>query len=154
MTWVHEKIYAAGGTHVPSTWSAFSDQTGIKTVLHLGGDGPSWFEGPPPDVFLWMKVEKEREAGLEERMRAARFIHDNLLDGRAVLLHSSQGRHRTRWAYVAYCLYAGRKLKPVLREAAERPWMSPYITDELAWEAFAALLNAGPENHRQGEPQA
>ena len=145
MTWVHEKIYAAGGRHVPSTWSDFSDQTGIKAVLHLGGDGPSWFVGPPPDPFCWMKVDEERDAGLEERMLAAMFIHDNLHDGRLVLLHSSQGRHRTRWAYVAYCLYTGRKLKPVLREAAERPWLSPYNTDELAWEAFVALLNARSE---------
>jgi hypothetical protein len=92
-----------------------------------------------------MKVNKESEAGLEERILAARFVHDNVHDGRAVLLHSSQGRHRTRWAYVAYCLYSGRKLKPVLREVAERPWLSPYNTDELAWEAFVALLNARSE---------
>jgi hypothetical protein len=36
-------------------------------------------------------------------------------------------------------------LKSVLREAAERPWLSPYNTDELAWEAFVALLNAKSE---------
>ena len=67
---------------------------------------------------------------------AAEFIQASLKAGEKVLLHSAEGRHRTRWAYVAYGLYVGRKLSRVLREAAEKPWLAPYHTDRDRWMAF------------------
>lgn len=143
LTWVEESIFAAGGQHIPTTWADFADSTGIGTVLHLSSGQPQSFLGPPPQRFLWLRVEDERLAGIEERTLAAEFIAVSLAAGEKVLLHSAQGRHRTRWVYVAYGLYVGRTLSRVLREAAEKPWLAPYHTDQEKWNTFQASLRAG-----------
>jgi len=136
LTWVEESIYAAGGQHIPAAWADFADSTGISAILHLSSGSPEQFLGPPPRRFLWLDVEDEKLAGMDDRRSAAEFIQTALDAGEKVLLHSAKGRHRTRWAYVAYSLYAGRRLSRVLREAAEKPWLAPYHTDREAWKAF------------------
>lgn len=73
---------------------------------------------------------------MEDRRLAAEFIQASLEAGEKVLLHSAKGRHRTRWAYVAYSLYVGRRLSRVLREVAEKPWLAPYHTDRDMWRIF------------------
>jgi hypothetical protein len=140
MTWVADGIYAAGGEHIPATWDAFSLQTGIRAVLHLSPLQPLHFFGPVPDQFLWLDIEEESSADLDARQLAGEFILASQQAGQAVLLHSTQGRHRVRWAYVAHQLCAGRKLETVLREAAEKPWLAPYHTDLTLWQAFSARL--------------
>lgn len=145
MTWVHHSIFAAGGERLPEDWQAFAAQTGARAVLHQRPGAPARFEGLPPEAFLWLNLEDERQAGLEERRLAAGFIADSLARGRRVLLHGSLGRHRIRWAFVAYRIYSGRGTRAALREAAARPWLSPYPTDTAAWEAFEAALRAQPE---------
>jgi hypothetical protein len=140
MTWVENGIYAAGGDHVPSTWAEFSDQTGIRAVLHLCPGRPAAFRGPVPESFLWLPIEDEEQAGSSDRLLAGRFIASCREKGLRVLLHSSLGRHRTRWAYVAYEICSGSRLRSVLQRAAKRPWLGPYHTDEAAWEAFAELV--------------
>jgi hypothetical protein len=140
VTWVHEGIYAGGGEHIPATWEAFADQTGITAVLHLRPGAPGVFCGRSPRSFLWLGLEDEDQAGLDERWLAGRFLADCLAEGQRVLLHSSLGRHRTRWAYVAYRIVAGRSARAALREAAERPWLGPYHTQPAAWEAFAEAV--------------
>ena len=140
MTWVDDQIFVAGGTHIPATWAEFTDLTGIRAVFHIGVDRPALFRGPAAESFLWMNVSKESDAGMEHRLLAGRYIHTVVSSGQKVLLHSCMGRHRTRWAYVSFCLYRGRKLKTVLKEVAERPWLSPYHTDEADWETYIALL--------------
>ena len=141
MTWVDDQIFAAGGEHIPSTWDAFAKQTGVTAVLHLAPDHAIRFHGTPPQVFLWLNVADETEVDIDERRVAAVFLHDCLAQGRRVLLHSSLGRHRTRWAYVAYCISTGRSVGVAIRQAAERPWLSPYYTDTVAWEKFADAIN-------------
>ncbi|TEU00729.1 MAG: hypothetical protein E3J30_02210 [Anaerolineales bacterium] len=136
MTWVEESIYAAGGQHIPAAWADFADSTGIGAILHLSSGRPATFLGPPPRRFLWLMVEEEKLAGMEDRRLAAEFIQASLEAGEKVLLHSAEGRHRTRWTYVAYGLYVGRRLSRVLREAAEKPWLAPYHTDRDMWRAF------------------
>lgn len=142
MTWVEERIYAGGGEHIPATWASFADQTGITAVLHLRPGEPEVFRGGAPSAFLWLNIEDESQAGLEERWMAGQFIAWCLEQGQKVLLHSSLGRHRTRWAFVAYRLCSGRPLRAALREAAERPWLNPYPTDRSTWEAFAQAVRA------------
>lgn len=139
MTWVHDQLYAAGGDHIPSTWDDFAQQTGVTAVLHLRPSMPQVFRGGPPQAFLWLDVADEDRANLEIRWLAGEFLRACLERGMRVLLHSSLGRHRTRWAYVAYCIRVGQKPEVVLRRAAERPWLAPYHTDVDQWEAFAAL---------------
>jgi hypothetical protein len=145
MTWVRDGIYAAGGDHVPSTWADFSDQTGIRAVLHLRPGRPAVFEGPAAESFLWLAIEDEGQAGLEERLLAGRFILDCRARGQRVLLHSSLSRHRTRWAYVSYEICVGSRVGSVLRRAASRPWLAPYPTDEKAWQEFARIVAAGAD---------
>lgn len=140
MTWVHDQIFAAGGSHIPSTWETFADQTGVTAVLHLAPNQAANFEGPPPEAFLWMNISEERQVGISERRLASHFLIDCLEAGRRVLLHSNLGRHRTRWAYVAYCISTGRSVRAALRMAAEQPWLTPYKTDVTAWEAFAGTI--------------
>ncbi len=140
MTWVHERIFAAGGSHIPATWDAFADQTGISAILHLAPDRPQAFQTHPPASFLWLDLADESLAGDSERLLAGRFIQHALDQGQLVLIHSSLGRHRTRWTYVAYRLLSGRPLDKVLRQAAEPPWLAPYHTDRTAWERFHASL--------------
>jgi hypothetical protein len=142
LTWVHDHIFAAGGDHIPRTWRSFAGQTGIGAVLHMRPEQPAAFLGPPPECFLWFNVEDESQVGMQERWMAGRFLEKMLAQGRRVLLHSSLGRHRTRWAFVAYGICSGRLVRAVLRQAAEPPWLSPYHTDETAWENFAAFVRS------------
>jgi hypothetical protein len=142
VTWVHDRIYAGGGAYIPDHWDDFAEQTGISAVVHLAPRGPAIFRGRPPLAFLWLSVAEETEAGAEERWLVGRFVDVALQQGRKVLLHSSLGRHRARWAYVAYRIVAGRSASAALREAAERPWLTPYPTDPSTWEAFAGEVRA------------
>jgi hypothetical protein len=142
VTWVHDRIYAGGGGQIPDGWDSFAEQTGVAAVLHLCPKKPARFRGRPPTAFLWLDIEGEREAGAAERWLAGRFVESCLDDGLKVLLHSSLGRHRTRWAYVAYRIVSGRSAHAALREAAERPWLSPYATDAASWEDFADQARA------------
>ncbi len=137
MTWVDERIYAGGGAHIPATWGAFARQTGISAVLHLNPARPEPFLGPPPQAFLWLDLADESQAGLDERWLAGRFLAAGIESGLRVLIHSGLGRHRVRWAYVAYRICVGRPVAAALRQAAQKPWLSPYRTDAAAWEAFA-----------------
>ncbi|HLC04022.1 MAG TPA: hypothetical protein VJK02_13365 [Anaerolineales bacterium] len=145
MTWVQDGIYAAGGDHLPSRWSEFSDQTGIRAVLHLCPGRPAVFRGPVPETFLWLAIEDEAQAEPDDRLLAGRFIASCLGRGLPVLLHSSLGRHRIRWAYVAYEICTGTRVRSALRKAASRPWLGPYHTDEAAWQEFAKSVAAGED---------
>lgn len=140
MTWVHDRIFAAGGDHISETWSDFSDQTGIQAIFHQSLGRPSHFDGPAPQAFLWLDLEDESQAGIEQRRLAGRFIKTCLEQGQLVLLHSPLGRHRTRWAYVAFLILTGVTVRTALRRAAEQPWLSPYHTDRTIWQAFAVSL--------------
>lgn len=142
MTWVHDRIFAAGGEHIPATWGEFACQTGVSAVLHLNSSRPSKFLGPPPEVFLWLDVADESQTGFDDRRLAARFLRDCVNAGHRVLLHSSFGRHRTRWAFVSYWIAEGRSVLAALRMAAERPWLAPYHTEIESWHAFAAAILA------------
>jgi hypothetical protein len=142
VTWVHDRIFAAGGEHIPSNWASFCDQTGVSAVLHLAPEGPSRFEGPPAESFLWLDVVDEAQVDLASCLLAARFLHECTRGSRSALLHCSLGRHKTRWAFVAYRIYTGRSVRVALREAAERPWLSPYLTDDKKWVDFAASVKS------------
>lgn len=140
MTWVHDQIYAGGGAYIPTHWGDFSAQTGISSVLHLCPDRPAAFNGPAPEAFEWMSIEDETQASMAQRLAAAQFIHQEVDKGRKVLLHSCLGRHRVRWAYVAYEILTGRSWRAALRSAARKPWLSPYVTDESDWQDFSAWI--------------
>jgi hypothetical protein len=140
LTWVHDNIYAAGGTHIPSNWDAFADQTGVTGILHLAPERAARFSGSSPEVFLWLNIADENQAASSERLVAGRFLFECVAEGRRVLLHSSLGRHRTRWAFVSFLMITGSSVRAALRQAAELPWLSPYRTDTAAWEAFAETL--------------
>jgi hypothetical protein len=144
VTWVHEQIYAAGGDHIPTTWVSFADQTGVTAVLHLAQDRPSQFRGELPKSFLWMDIDEEKRADLNARHLAGNFLLHCVKDHQRILLHSSSGRHRTRWAYVAYCICAGMSVRKAIRLASNRPWLSPYYTDIGLWETFAGMLKVLP----------
>ncbi|GEM_PF-806456 len=140
MTWVDDHVYAAGGSHIPATWDDFAGQTGIRVVLHLRPQAPEPFRGPTPQAWLWLDVADEVQAGPELRLQAGQFVWQWVAAGEPVLLHSSLGRHRVRWAYVAYRICSGRSVQAALRSAEQRPWQAPYHTDRQAWEAFAEQL--------------
>jgi len=142
LTWIHDRIYAAGGKHLPENWASFIDQTGITAVLHLHPTSPATFVGPTPVSFLWMNLEEEAEAGLEERWLAATFIGENLKNGQSVLIHSSHRRHRVRWTYVAYMIWNGRTVRASLNEVEQKPWLAPYYTDVKGWEDFEEFVAA------------
>ncbi len=142
LTWVHENIFAGGGGHIPADWQSFSDQTGVSSVLHLRPGQPEAFLGPATDAFLWLDIGEEAQADNPARWLAATFVNDCLSRNQRVLLHSSLGRHRTRWTYVAYLIYSGRSARGALRKAAQRPWLAPYHTDSTAWKAFAREVRA------------
>ncbi|MEJ2570307.1 MAG: hypothetical protein P8Y98_07165, partial [Anaerolineales bacterium] len=80
---------------------------------------------------------------IQERLLAALFLHTCITRKMRILLHSSLGLHRTRWAYVAYSICAGRSVKSALRTVAKPPWLAPYHTDQTAWEEFAAACRNG-----------
>lgn len=155
MTWVEERIYAAGGEHIPRTWGDFAGQTGITAVVHLQPDRPAAFLGPVPEAYLWLGLEDESQASMADRWLAARFVGDNLRAGRKLLLHSSLGRHRTRWVFVAWAILDGRSALAAVRRAGDRPWMSPYHTHPETWDAFAReVRRMGREPGAQGRTHA
>lgn len=137
MTWVEDRIYAAGGDHLPGVWAEFAAQTGITAVVHLRPGTPEVFRGPAPQAYLWLGIAEEAQAATADRWLAGLFVAECLRAGHKVLLHSSLGRHRTRWVYVAWAIVAGRPLQAALREAAAKPWLSPYHTSAETWEDFA-----------------
>jgi len=140
MTWVHDRIFAAGGEHVPATWAAFCAQTMVEAVVHLRPAQPSRFLGPAPAAFLWLDVADESQADSACRQLAGRFVEEQVGQGRHVLIHSPLGRHRTRWVYVAFLLCQQMALPSALRAAEERPWLAPYHTDRQAWADLADSL--------------
>jgi hypothetical protein len=140
LTWVDDGIFAGGGENLPESWEDFARQTGIRAVLHLRPEAPAEFRGGPAERFLWMAVSDESEAGLPERLLAGEFVESCLRDGRRVLLHSSLGRHRTRWAYVSFRILSGTAPQAAIRRAARPPWLSPYTTDLAGWEALASVV--------------
>jgi hypothetical protein len=144
MTWVADGVFAAGGDHIPNSWDKFHEQTGIQAILHLSPEGPQHFTGPSPRAFLWLDIEDESQTDLGIRTLAGEFIRSCRGHGDSVLLHSALGRHRVRWAHVAYQLILGRKLNTVLREAAEKPWLSPYLTDHDQWSLFTETVRDFP----------
>src|SRR3989337_2154868 len=107
MTWVQDGIFAGGGEALPEGWADFAAQTGITAILHLRADAPAVFRGPSPASFLWLAIAAEDQAGLPDRLLAGAFVAACLERGQRVLLHASPGRHRTRWAYVAYRVWSG-----------------------------------------------
>ncbi len=154
VTWVDEAIFAAGGDHVPATWGDFAAQTGVSGVVHLRPGSPAVFTGPLPARFLWLSVQDETDAAAEDRLLAGAFVIACRSEGRRVLLHSSLGRHRTRWVYVAYRILAGTSPQAAMRRAARRPWMEPYPTDESAWTAFAEQARSAPGPPRAARPES
>lgn len=139
LTWVHEQIFAAGGTHIPEHWAEFIEQYGPTSVLHLEPRLPMRFVGPAPRHLLWLALDHEEQADLATRELAARFISRVLEQGGQVLLHCRAGRHRARWALVAYQIWSGKSVKSATRLAGENPWLGPYQTDQSLWEQFAAM---------------
>lgn len=145
MTWVHELIYAAGGDHIPRNWAAFSDQTGISAVLHLNPGRPAVFRGPAPDAFLWMDVERERDVDHAKRWNAGMFLQLCTSSDMRVLVHSNLGRHRIRWAVVAYLILSGKTVKGAISEVEKKPWLSPYRTRVEEWQEFHSSMKAGSQ---------
>jgi hypothetical protein len=150
LSWVHDHIYAAGGSYIPAHWWRFRDQTGIRCVLHIRPERPAPFEGPAPSAYLWLDLDDERQAATSDRWLAAAFIGGALRRGEDVLLHASLGRHRTRWAFVAYLIWSGTTLRGALRQAEEKPWMSPYHTRDREWEDYEAAVRRGRGAARTG----
>lgn len=140
MAWVHERIFAGGGELIPATWDQFSREMNIQAVIHLSKPAPMSFIGRLPNRFLWLDVDKETETDFQARALCGRFVHEALLDGHGVLIHSAHGRHRTRWIYVSYQLYIGRQLRAALRLSEEKPWQAPYHTSRSQWAEFEAFL--------------
>ena len=122
--------------------------TGISAIVHLAEGAPSQFQDPEPARFLWLEVTEEEQADFQMRFQAGTFVQECISEGRKVLLHCPISRHRTRWVYVSYGLVGGRKLTPVLREAAERPWLSPYHTNEVEWKAFVTWMQESHPSDR------
>ena len=142
MTWVQDGIFAGGGEGLPEGWADFAAQTGITAILHLRPQAPAVFQGPTPASFLWLDVAAEDQASLTERLLAGAFVEACLEHGQRVLLHASLGRHRTRWAFVAYRIWSGATVSAILRQASQPPWLSPYNTDRARWEALAHEVRA------------
>jgi len=142
LTWIHDRIYAAGGEHLPKNWESFADQTGVTAVLHLQPMSPATFVGPTPVSFLWMNLEDEAEADLEERWLAATFIGENLKNRQSVLIHSNLRRHRVRWTYMAYLIWSGKSVRASVKEVEQKPWLAPYHTDMKGWEDFKEFVTA------------
>jgi hypothetical protein len=141
MTWVQDGIFAGGGERLPEGWADFAAQTGITAILHLRADAPAVFRGPSPASFLWLAIAAEQQAGLADRLLAGAFVAACREQGQRVLLHASPGRHRTRWAFVAYRICAGSEVDAALRCAEQPPWMAPYVTDRDRWNAFGRLAH-------------
>jgi hypothetical protein len=151
VTWVDDRIYAAGGDHIPGTWLEFAEQTGITAVVHLRPGGPAEFRGPLPDAYLWLGIADEGEAAPADRWLAGRFVAECLRSGQKVLLHSSLGRHRTRWVYVSWAIVDGRSAQSALRQAGAKPWLSPYHTSPETWDDFAREVRCARRNGLAGQ---
>jgi hypothetical protein len=136
VTWVHDRVFAAGGSHIPANWSSFVEQTQVTSVLHLNSQAPLVFRGPAPRAFLWLGIDDEDQAEWETRRLAGRFLLAELARGGRALIHSAHGRHRTRWAFVSFLLLNGKSVTAALRQVAEAPWLAPYYTDEMGWREF------------------
>ena len=136
LTWVHNNIYAGGGDHIPNDWAAFRDQTDISAILHLNPVEPVHFQGPSPLAYLWMNVDREVEVDQRKRWEAGSFIRSCVCANYRVLIHSSRGRHRVRWVYVAYLIVSGSSVKGAISEVEEKPWLSPYHTELGEWHKF------------------
>jgi hypothetical protein len=149
MSWVHQSIYAAGGDHIPDTWSAFQRQTNIQSVLHLQPGAPAEFRGPPAGGFLWLDLAGEAGADLETRWLAAEFLSSALKRGDLAMIHSSLNLHRTRWALVAYLIYAGMSIPATMRAVEKRPWLAPYHTERRTWEDFERLVESRRDETEQ-----
>lgn len=137
LAWVHDRIFAAGGSHIPATWDSFREQLGISAICNLDEAQPAHFAGEPPASFLWLDISQESAADLSAMHLVGDFIQECVTAGQRVLLHSSQGRHRTRWAFVAFQICIGSSVRSALRLAAEPPWLAPYSTDRARWHQFA-----------------
>jgi hypothetical protein len=140
LAWVHEHIFAGGGDHIAATWKQFSTQLDIQAVVHLSYPEPLVFRGHLPEGFLWLDIEEEQQADHAARELCGRFVHESISSGYNVLLHSKHGRHRTRWIYVAYLIYAGKQVRAALTQAEEKPWQAPYHTDRGNWSDFKDYL--------------
>ncbi len=110
--------------------------------------GPPRSRGTVPHAFLWLGIAEEGDAAPADRWLAGQFVADCLQAGSKVLLHSSLGRHRTRWVYVAWAIVDGRSAQAALRQAGAKPWLSPYHTSPELWDAFARDVRRG----RRGAP--
>jgi hypothetical protein len=152
MTWVQDGIFAGGGEALPEGWADFAAQTGVTAILHLRPNTPAVFRGPSPASFLWLNVAAEDEAGLPDRLLAGAFVEACLDGGQRVVLHASLGRHRTRWAFVAYRIWSGATPATALRQAAQSPWMAPYATDEASWERMAMAVRGLRQQARRAIP--
>jgi protein-tyrosine phosphatase len=151
VTWVEDRIYAAGGDHIPDTWGEFAEQTGITAVVHLRPGAPAVFRGPMPEACLWLGIADESEAAPDDRWLAGRFVVECLRAGQKVLLHSSLGRHRTRWVYVSWAIVEGRSAQAALRQAGGKPWLSPYHTSPETWDDFAREVRRGRQSALAGQ---
>jgi hypothetical protein len=145
LAWVHDQIFAAGGSHIPATWQSFRRQQGISAVLSLSEEQPVPFLGPPAERYLWMAIADEAQADMASRRLAGEFLKDCVAAGHRVLLHSSRSRHRTRWAYVAFLLCSGKSVAAAVRAGAERPWLAPYETDRERWQQLREHLQLTEE---------
>ena len=90
--------------------------------------------------MLWLNLEDERDVDLGMQALCGGFVHAAIESGENVLLHSAHGRHRTRWIYVAYLIWAGKQVRAALRMAEEKPWQAPYHTDAEKWSSFRSYL--------------
>jgi len=152
MTWVQDGIFAGGGEALPEGWADFAAQTGITAILHLRADAPAVFRGPSPASFLWLAIAAEDQAGLPDRLLAGAFVAACREKGQRVLLHASPGRHRTRWAFVAYRVWSGAVPAAAVQQAAQAPWLAPYATDEAAWETMAEAVRRMRQERRSAIP--
>lgn len=148
MTWVQEQIYAAGGEHIPEDWAAFHHQTGISAILHLNPGHPVDFRGPPPLAFLWMDVDREGEVDQGKRWDAGMFLHTCTTSNMLVLVHSTQGWHRIRWAVVAYLIISGKTVKGAISQVEKKPWLSPYHTRLDEWHEFHRFVKVRLKGER------
>ncbi|MEX0787490.1 MAG: hypothetical protein WD906_01975 [Anaerolineales bacterium] len=145
LAWVDARIFAAGGEHIPEHWDEFAGQTGIEAVLHLHPGRPSAFVGGPPTSFLWLDISSEADADMGACWAAGQFVLTSLERGQRVLLHSTQGRHRVRWAFVAFLICSGKTAPAALRTAGALPWLGPYRTRTAAWDQFADFVRTQAE---------
>lgn len=115
-------------------------------MLHLQPQRPAVFLGGVPTSLLWLGIGSEAEADTAARWAAGRFVLECLEQGQSVLLHSGEGRHRVRWAYVAYLICSGKPTAAALRAAESPPWLAPYHTMASGWDSFAGFVRSRAES--------